>query len=91
MADGPTQLTLNLADEIQLLYPIEPDWPEVDNDTLAALVDDFASEPSCATTALGLLAARKDARANQLAHWLIAHEQADQWLKEAAHDVLDGK
>lgn len=90
MTDEPTRLKLSLVNEIQLLYPTEPDWSEVDNDTLAALVDDFASEPSCATTAIGLLAARKDVRANELAHWLIAHEQADQWLKETAHDVLDG-
>ena len=90
MADEPTRLKLSLVNEIQLLYPTEPNWFEVDNDTLAALVDEFASEPSCATTAIGLLATRKDARANELAHWLIAHEQADQWLKEAAHDVLDG-
>ena len=90
MADEPTRLQLNLVEEIQLLYPTEPNWSEVDNDTLAALVDDFASEPSCATTAISLLAMRKDPRANELAHWLIAHGQADQWLKEAAHDVLDG-
>ena len=91
MADEPTRLKLSLVDEIQLLYPTEPNWSEVDNDTLAALVDDFVSQPSCATTAIGLLATRKDARANELAHWLIAHDQADQWLKEAAHDVLGDK
>jgi len=90
MTDEPTRLQLSLVDEIQLLYPSEPDWSEVDNETLAALVEDFASEPSCATTALGLLARRKDARADELAQWLIAHEQADQWLKKAVHDVLDG-
>jgi len=91
MADEPTRLKLSLVDEIQLLYPTEPNWSEVDNDTLAAVVDDFVSQPSCATTAIGLLATRKDARANELAHWLIAHDQADQWLKEAAHDVLGDK
>jgi len=90
MTDEPTRLQLSLVEEIQILYPSEPDWSEVDNEPLAALVEDFASEPSCATTALRLLARRKDVRANELAQWLIAHEQADQWLKKAAHDVLDG-
>jgi hypothetical protein len=89
MTDQPTRLGLSLVDEIQLLYPTEPDWSEVDNGTLVALVKDFVSEPSCATTALGLLATRQDARVNELAHWLLAHEEADQWLKAAAHDVLD--
>jgi hypothetical protein len=89
MTKEPTRLRLTLVQEIQLLYPTEPDWSEVDNETLAALVEDFVSEPSSATTALGLLARRQDGRANTLAHWLLVHEQADQWLKAAARDVLD--
>ena len=82
---------MNLAREIQLLYPTEPDWSEVDNETLATIVEDFVSEPCSATTALGLLATRQDVRAKELAKWLLVHEQADQWLKAAAHDVLDGE
>ena len=78
MTNEPTLLRMTLVEEIQLLYPTEPDWSEVDNETLAALVKDFVSEPSSATTALGLLATRQDGRANTLAHWLLLHEQADQ-------------
>jgi len=89
MTDEPTPLVLSLAQEIQCLYPTEPDWTEVDSDTLAALVDDFVSEPSCATIALGLLKTRHDARANALARWLLLHEQADPWLRAAAREVLD--
>lgn len=91
MTNEPTPLRMNLVQEIQLLYPTEPDWPEVDNETLAALVEDFVSEPSSATMALGLLATRQDARANELAQWLLVHEQADQWLKAAARDVLESE
>lgn len=91
MPNEPTHLRMNLVQEIQLLYPTEPDWSKVDNETLAALVEDFVSEPSSATMALGLLATRQDARTNELAHWLRVHELADQWLKAAAQDVLEGK
>lgn len=89
MTDEATPLQLSLVQEIQVLYPTEPDWSAVDNDTLAALVEDFVSEPSCATRALGLLRTRQDERANELAQWVLLHEEADQWLRTAARDVLD--
>jgi hypothetical protein len=88
LSKEPTRLRITLVQEIQLLYPTEPDWSEVDNETLVVLIEDFVSEPLSATTALGLLARRQDGRANTLAHWLLVHEQADQWLKAAARDVL---
>jgi len=73
---------------IQFAYPDEPDWSTVSDDTLVELVEDFNSEPSCATTAIGLLATRKHVRAAELAHWLVSHPDADQWLKAAASEAL---
>jgi hypothetical protein len=84
MSKETTRVRMTFVQEIQLLYSTEPDWSEVDNETLAALVEDFVSEPSSVTTALGLLARRQDRRANTLAHWLLVYEQADQWLQAAA-------
>jgi hypothetical protein len=86
---GPKRLPAHkLAQEIQICYPTEPEWNEVDNETLVMLVEDFVSEPSCATLAIGLLASRGHQRANELAQWLYLHEHADEWLKASAHDVL---
>ena len=73
---------------IQFAYPQEPDWSRVSDDTLVELVEDFCSEPSCATIAIGLLATRRHARAAELGRWLVSHPDADQWLKAAASEAL---
>ena len=71
-----------------MAYPQEPDWTTLADDTLIELVEDFNSEPSCATIAIGMLAARRHARSVELARWLMSHPDADQWLRAAANDVL---
>lgn len=78
----------NLAEEIQICYPSEPNWDAVEDATLVLLVEDFMSEPSCATIAIGLLASRRHPQATELAHWLCQNDYADEWLKASANDVL---
>lgn len=78
-----------LAVQIQMLYPTEPVWEEVDSDTLLALVEMFDHEPNCATLALGELQVRRHPRTGELARWLLAQADADQWLKAAARDTLE--
>lgn len=73
---------------IQVMHPEEPDWAQVDNKTLILLVKDFVGEQSCATTAIFHLANRHHSRAKELAKWLLAQENSDQWLNNAALDVL---
>ncbi len=79
---------LTMAQWIQMAYPQEPDWPTVPDDTLVELVEDFSSEPACATMAIGMLAARHHVRAIELARWLVSHPDADEWLTAAANDLL---
>lgn len=82
---------LTPAQWIQMMYPQEPDWPHVDSEILVILVEDFLAEQSCATSAICALSTRRHERAEELAKWLLEQEQADQWLKAAAHDVLSAK
>lgn len=82
-------LNLSEANEIQFLYPSEPNWKTVPNETLIALVKDFISEPNCATLALSQLKTRKNPLSVSLAKWLLQEEDADEWLKESAQEVLD--
>ena len=77
-----------LTTQIQMLYPEEPDWSEVESDTLVPLVETFVEEPNCASLALGQLRARRHERTIELAWWLLDQEQADEWLKAAAQDTL---
>ena len=77
-----------LVTQIQMLYPEEPDWSEVESDTLVSLVETFVEEPNCATLALGQLRARRHARTIELASWLLNQERADEWLRAAAQDTL---
>jgi hypothetical protein len=79
---------LTPAQWIQMMYPQEPDWTQVDSDILVILVEDFLGEQSCATSAIFLLSARRHERVTELAKWLLAQEHVDQWLKAAALDVL---
>lgn len=74
---------------IQMRYPDVPDWAEVDDEVLVALVEDFEWEPSCATSAILELGLRGTTRFQALAQWLLAHPAADPWLKAAAADALD--
>ncbi len=74
---------------IQMCYPDEPDWAVVEDDVLLELVQTFESEQSCATSAILELAFRKHVKAGALCSWLLAHENADQWLQAAAQDALD--
>lgn len=89
MASEPKRLELTPLQEIQFMYPHEPVWEEVDTETLVGLVEEFEFEPSCATIAIGVLKSRKDVRTEELARWLLSHQEADQWLKAAAGDVLN--
>ncbi len=82
-------LNLSEADEIQFLYPMEPNWDNVSDETLVALVKDYVSEPNCASIALCLLNMRKHPLIRSLAGWLLQEEQADKWLKESAQETLD--
>lgn len=79
---------LTPAEWIQIMYPHEPDWANVDSETLVALVEDFVGEQSCATSAIGVLSRRGHRRAAELAKWLLDSERADEWLKAAARDIL---
>jgi hypothetical protein len=79
---------LTPAQWIQMMYPQESDWTQVDSQTLIILVQDFLGEQSCATSAIFLLSTRRHERATELAKWLLEQECADQWLKAAALDVL---
>lgn len=74
---------------IQMLYPEEPEWGSLNEAVLVKLVEDFAYEPSCATSAILHLGAKNPQRCEQLANWLLAHPEADQWLKAAASDALE--
>ncbi len=74
---------------IQLRYPDTPDWATLDEETLVRLVENFESEPSCATSAILYLGERNPAESRRLANWLLAHPAADQWLKAAARDALE--
>ncbi|WNZ55258.1 hypothetical protein QT397_20695 [Microbulbifer sp. MKSA007] len=82
-------LNLSEANEIQFLYPSEPDWKAVSDDTLVALIKDYVSEPNCATIALGKLSIRNHPLTKPLAKWLLQEKQADEWLRESAQDTLD--
>lgn len=78
-----------LALQIQMLYPTEPVWKEVDSETLLTLVETFDQEPNCATIALGELQIRRHPRTGELAKWLLTQVDSDQWLKAAARDTLE--
>lgn len=84
-----TKLNIGLADEIQMIYPQAPDWDVVPDAVLMELVRTYFQEPSCATTAIGLLGIRNNPAAKELANWLLDEEDADQWLKQTARRVLD--
>ncbi len=83
------ELNLSEANEIQFLYPSEPDWKTVSDETLVELVKDYVSEPNCATIALGQLSQRGNPLTKPLAKWLLQEEHADEWLKESAQETLD--
>ena len=74
---------------IQMCYPDEPVWEDVEEDVLVQLVEDFEWEQSCATSAILELGLRSSSRFKALANWLLAHPAADQWLKAAATDALE--
>ncbi len=75
--------------QIQMLFPEEPDWASLDEEVLVKLIEEFQYEPSCATSAILHLGSKNEERCAQLANWLIAHPEADQWLKSAAADALE--
>jgi hypothetical protein len=75
---------------IQMLFPEEPDWECIDEEVLAKLVEEFESEPSCATAAILYLQSKNPERCKVLAQWLIGQPEADQWLKAAATDAIAG-
>jgi hypothetical protein len=77
------------AEFIQFSYPDEPNWSEVPDDVLVELVKTYFQEPSCAGLALGQLRTRRNTETINLAEWLLRQDDADQWLKASAADVLD--
>jgi hypothetical protein len=79
---------LSEAEQIQCIFPGEPDWDSVSDEVLVDLVRAYFGEPSCATLALGYLWRRKHSAARDLALWLLTEENADQWLKESAREHL---
>ncbi|WP_438630442.1 hypothetical protein [Microbulbifer sp.] len=81
-------LNLSEAEEIQFMYPEEPDWPSVSDEILVALVKDYVSEPNCAMIALGELDIRGHPLAKPIAAWLLEEEHADEWLKRLVQDKL---
>ncbi|MES2299737.1 MAG: hypothetical protein V4582_22045 [Pseudomonadota bacterium] len=78
-----------MAEQIQCIFPDEPEWETVPDDALIELVQTYYQEPSCATTAIGLLSRRKHPEARNLASWLLLEDNADQWLKNCASRVLE--
>lgn len=75
--------------QIQMLFPEEPEWESLTEEVLIKLVEEFEGELSCATSAILHLGSKNPERCAQLAHWLMAHPAADQWLKAAAADALE--
>lgn len=74
---------------IQMCYPDEPDWDEVEEAVLVELVEEFEWEQSCATSAILQLSLRSSSKFRALANWLLVHPDADPWLKAAATDALE--
>ena len=75
--------------QVQMRFPEEPDWESLEEEVLVKLVEEFQYEPSCATSAILHLGSKNAERCAQWANWLIAHPEADQWLKAAATDALE--
>lgn len=84
----PTTIKVSTAEEIQLIFPAEPDWATVPDSVLVELVETYPMEMSCATVAVILLARRKHGRALALARWLIEAPNVDIYLMEAAKDAI---
>lgn len=76
--------------QIQMLFPEEPEWDDLTEEVLVKLIEEFEGELSCATAAILHLGSKNPERCAQLANWLMAHPAADQWLKAAAVDALEG-
>jgi len=88
----PKQISLaglSEAEQIQCMFPSEPEWETVPDEVLLELVRTYFQEPSCATLALGYLWRRNHPAARSLALWLLSEENADHWLKESALEYLE--
>ncbi|WP_422380608.1 hypothetical protein [Marinicellulosiphila megalodicopiae] len=85
------KFNLTKAQEIQFIFPEEPDWDVVDDSVLIELIKDYDSEQSCATSALTELSCRKNSDFNKLCVFIIKEENTDIWLKEHAYDLLLSK
>lgn len=74
---------------IQFCYPeIEPTWEELSETLLIELVLDYQNEQSCATAALYELNDKNHAKAVELAKWLLAEVNSDEWLKKSAESII---
>ncbi len=82
------KLNLSKSQEIQFIYPTEPEWSSVEDDVLIELVEDYISEPSCATSALSELSSRKNNSVIRLCEFILNEEQSDKWLKCSALGIL---
>jgi hypothetical protein len=85
------KLNLTKAEEIQFIFPSEPDWDLVEDSVLVELVENYFYEQSCATSALTELSHRKSPIVRKLCAFLIYEQNADKWLKRHAFDILLSK
>jgi hypothetical protein len=76
------------AEEIQLMFPNEPDWQHVPDDVLVELVRTYYQELSCAGAAIIYLKSRCHPDAATLAQWLLTRSDIDEWLRETALEVV---
>lgn len=83
-------MTISRARQIQMTFPPEPDWALEDDNVLIELVNDYAMEPSCATSALGELSIRGHESVGDLCVFLLTEVDADKWLKLSAIESLPG-
>lgn len=79
-------MTLNLSksQQIQFMFPAEPDWSSVEDNVLIELVKDYISEPSCATSALSELSSRNESSVAELCKFILNEKESDKWLKYSA-------
>lgn len=85
------KLNLTKAEEIQFMFPSQPDWSLIEESVLVTLIEDYVSEQSCATSALTELSHRKSPNFCKLCIFLIEEEHSDEYLKPHAFDLLLSK
>lgn len=83
-------IQFNKKQTIQFCYPeIEPNWKVLSKYLLIELVLDYENEQSCATSALYEMSSRNHEKAVELAKWLLAEKNSDEWLKKSAISIME--